>query len=191
MHVPLIEATKNLINADRIKSMPKGAVIVNFARGGIVDEDAVLAALDEGHLQGYVCDFPSEKLKGNDKVIALPHLGASTGEAEENCAIMVARQVRDFLENGNVTNSVNFPEAVLPRVENEPRLCIANANVPNMVGQITTALAKHDLNIADMLNKSRGNVAYTMVDVDSDIPDTVAEELGAIEGVLSVRVLPA
>ena len=191
VHVPLIEATKNLINADRIKSMPKGAVIVNFARGGIVDEDAVLAALDEGHLQGYVCDFPSEKLKGNDKVIALPHLGASTGEAEENCAIMVARQVRDFLENGNVTNSVNFPEAVLPRVENEPRLCIANANVPNMVGQITTALAKHDLNIADMLNKSRGNVAYTMVDVDSDIPDTVAEELGAIEGVLSVRVLPA
>ena len=191
VHVPLIEATQNLINAERIKLMPKGAVILNFARGGIVDEDAVLAALDEGHLHAYVCDFPSSKLKGHDKVVALPHLGASTGEAEENCAIMVARQVRDFLENGNVTNSVNFPESVLPRVENEPRLCIANANVPNMVGQITTALAKHDLNIADMLNKSRGNVAYTMVDVDSDIPESVAEELRAIKGVLSVRLLDA
>ena len=191
VHVPLIEATQNLINAERIKLMPKGAVILNFARGGIVDEDAVLAALDEGHLHAYVCDFPSSKLKGHDKVVALPHLGASTGEAEENCAIMVARQLRDFLENGNVTNSVNFPESVLPRVENEPRLCIANANVPNMVGQITTALAKHDLNIADMLNKSRGNVAYTMVDVDSDIPESVAEELRAIKGVLSVRLLDA
>ena len=191
VHVPLIEATQNLINAERIKLMPKGAVILNFARGGIVDEDAVLAALDEGHLHAYICDFPSSKLKAHDKVVALPHLGASTGEAEENCAIMVARQVRDFLENGNVTNSVNFPESVLPRVENEPRLCIANANVPNMVGQITTALAKHDLNIADMLNKSRGNVAYTMVDVDSDIPESVAEELRAIKGVLSVRLLDA
>jgi len=191
VHVPLIDATKGLISAERIQMMPKDGVILNFARGGIVDEDAVLEALDSGHLHAYVCDFPSNKLKAHEKVIALPHLGASTGEAEENCAIMVARQVRDFLENGNVTNSVNFPESVLPRVEDEPRLCIANANVPNMVGQITSLLAKHNLNINDMLNKSRGNVAYTMVDVDSDIPQAVADELCGIEGVLSVRLLPA
>ncbi|MBY8965092.1 phosphoglycerate dehydrogenase [Algiphilus sp.] len=191
VHVPLIDATKGLISAERIRSMPKDSVILNFARGGIVDEDAVLEALDSGHLHAYVCDFPSNKLKAHAKVIALPHLGASTGEAEENCAIMVARQIRDFLENGNVTNSVNFPESVLPRVENEPRLCIANANVPNMVGQMTSLLAKHNLNITDMLNKSRGNVAYTMVDVDSEIPQSVADELMGIEGVLSVRLLPA
>lgn len=191
VHVPLLDATKNLINADRIKLMPKGGVILNFAREGIVDDEAVLAALDSGHLQAYICDFPSARLKGHDKVVALPHLGASTGEAEENCAIMVARQLRDFLENGNVTNSVNFPEAQLPRVDGEPRLCIANANVPNMVGQITTALARHDLNIADLLNKSRGNVAYTLVDVESEIPEAVADELRAISGVLSVRLLPA
>ncbi|WP_421718437.1 phosphoglycerate dehydrogenase [Algiphilus sp.] len=191
VHVPLIDATKGLISAERIRSMPKDGVILNFARGGIVDEDAVLEALDSGHLHAYVCDFPSNKLKAHAKVIALPHLGASTGEAEENCAIMVARQIRDFLENGNVTNSVNFPESVLPRVENEPRLCIANANVPNMVGQMTSLLAKHNLNITDMLNKSRGNVAYTMVDVDSEIPQSVADELMGIEGVLSVRLLPA
>ena len=191
VHVPLIDATKGLISAERIRSMPKDSVILNFARGGIVDEDAVLEALDSGHLHAYVCDFPSNKLKAHAKVIALPHLGASTGEAEENCAIMVARQIRDFLENGNVTNSVNFPESVLPRIENEPRLCIANANVPNMVGQMTSLLAKHNLNITDMLNKSRGNVAYTMVDVDSEIPQSVADELMGIEGVLSVRLLPA
>ena len=191
VHVPLIDATKGLISAERIRSMPKDGVILNFARGGIVDEDAVLEALDSGHLHAYVCDFPSNKLKAHAKVIALPHLGASTGEAEENCAIMVARQIRDFLENGNVTNSVNFPESVLPRVEDEPRLCIANANVPNMVGQMTSLLAKHNLNITDMLNKSRGNVAYTMVDVDSEIPQSVADELMGIEGVLSVRLLPA
>ncbi|MHA7834282.1 MAG: phosphoglycerate dehydrogenase [Algiphilus sp.] len=191
VHVPLIDATKGLISAERIRSMPKDGVILNFARGGIVDEDAVLAALDDGHLHAYVCDFPSNKLKAHAKVIALPHLGASTGEAEENCAIMVARQIRDFLENGNVTNSVNFPESVLPRVDDEPRLCIANANVPNMVGQMTSLLAKHNLNITDMLNKSRGNVAYTMVDVDSEIPQSVADELMGIEGVLSVRLLPA
>lgn len=189
LHVPLIDATRGLINADRIGLMAKGAVILNFARDGVVDEDAVLAALNSGQLHAYVCDFPSNKLKGHDKVIAMPHLGASTGEAEENCAIMVVHQLREFLENGNITNSVNFPEAVLPRNEGEPRLCIANANVPNMVGQITTALARHDLNITDLLNKSRGDVAYTLVDVDSDVPADIVDELRAIEGVLSVRLL--
>jgi D-3-phosphoglycerate dehydrogenase len=191
LHVPLIDATRGLINADRIKLMPKGSVVLNFSRAEIVDEPAVLAALESGHLRAYVCDFPSNRLKGNGKVIALPHLGASTGEAEENCAVMVAEQLKDFLENGNVRNSVNFPEAILPKGAGDHRLCIANANVPNMVGQITTELAKHQLNITDLLNKSRGEIAYTLVDVDSEVPAEIVETLRKIDGVLSVRLIPA
>lgn len=189
MHVPLIDATKNLINADRIKLMRKGATVLNFARGGIVDEDAVKAALDTGTLHTYVCDFPSNSLKGNDKVIALPHLGASTEEAEDNCAVMIAEQLKDYLENGNIVNSVNFPETVMPRMEGLSRIGIVNANVPNMVGQISTALANHELNIADLLNKSRGDIAYTLVDVDSDVPAAALDEIRGIEGVLSVRAI--
>ena len=191
VHVPLLDATRGLINADRLKLMAKGGVILNFARAEIVDEAAVLAALDSGQLAAYVCDFPSRSLMGHEKVIALPHLGASTAEAEDNCAVMVADQIREYLEVGNVRNSVNFPEAVLPMAEGAHRLCIVNANVPNMVGQITTALAKHDLNIADLLNKSRGDLAYTMVDTDQPIPDAVPSELAAIKGVLSARVISA
>ncbi len=191
VHVPLLDATRGFINAERIKLMKKPGVVLNFARAEIVDEDAVLAALGNGELQAYVCDFPSVKLQGNPKVIATPHLGASTNEAEDNCAIMVADQLREFLEQGNVRNSVNFPEAVLPMSARMHRLCIANANVPNMVGQITTALAQRNLNIADLLNKSRGELAYTLVDVDSPIPDALASEIGAINGVLSTRIIPA
>ena len=190
LHVPLIDATRGLINAERIRLMPKGSVVLNFSRAEIVDEQAVLEALASGHLRAYVCDFPSNRLKGHDGVIALPHLGASTGEAEENCAVMVADQLRDFLENGNIRNSVNFPEAVLPRAAGMHRLCIANANVPNMVGQITTELAKHQLNINDLLNKSRGEVAYTLVDVNAPVPDEVLAALRGIGGVLSVRQIP-
>lgn len=189
LHVPLIDATRGLINAERINLMPKGAIVLNFARDGIVDIEAVEAALDSGHLHAYVCDFPSNKLKTHPKVIALPHLGASTDEAEDNCAVMIAKQLRDFLENGNITNSVNFPEALMPRVEGTSRIAIVNANVPNMVGQISTALANHSLNIADLLNKSRGDLAYTLVDVDSSIPTAVLDEIGGIEGVLSVRAI--
>lgn len=191
VHVPLLDATRSLINADRLKLMKKQGVILNFARAEIVDEKAVVEALAAGSLHAYVCDFPSNALKGNPKVLATPHLGASTGEAEDNCAVMVADQLRDFLESGNVRNSVNFPEAVMPMLPGKTRLAIANANVPNMVGQISTTLAKHQLNIADLLNKSRGDIAYTLVDVDSTVPDAAAAEIRAIQGVLNMRVINA
>jgi D-3-phosphoglycerate dehydrogenase len=171
--------------------MKKLGVILNFARAEIVDEKAVVEALATGTLHAYVCDFPSNALKGNPKVIATPHLGASTGEAEDNCAVMVADQLREFLEVGNVRNSVNFPEAVMPLLPGKTRLAIANANVPNMVGQMSTTLAKHHLNIADLLNKSRGDIAYTLVDVDSAVPEAAVAELKAIQGVLTVRVIAA
>ena len=191
VHVPLLDATRHLINADRLRLMKKQGVILNFARAEIVDEQAVIAALAAGSLHAYACDFPSVALKGNPRVIATPHLGASTGEAEDNCAIMVADQLREFLELGNIRNSVNFPEAVMPLLPGKTRLTVVNANVPNMVGQITTALAKHNLNIADLLNKSRGDIAYTLVDVDSAIGSAVVEEIAAIHGVLKVRVVGA
>ncbi len=190
VHVPLIDATKGMVNAARLKLMRKGSVILNFARAGIVDEAAMIAALDSGHIGAYICDFPTNAVKDHAKIIALPHLGASTEEAEENCAIMVADTLREFLEHGNVRNAVNFPESVLPRTQNSVRLAIANENVPNMVGQITGVLASANLNIADLLNKSRGDLAYTLIDVDgAAIPAAVVEHLKAIPGVLSVRAL--
>jgi len=187
-HVPLIEQTKHLINAERLKAMKDGVVILNFAREGIVDDTAVSAAIKAGKVYGYVCDFPSNLLKNHERVIALPHLGASTAEAEDNCAIMVAEQVRDFLENGNVRNSVNFPDVSSPR-ESAHRLIVANANVPNMLGQISETLGNAKLNIHDMVNRSRGDYAYTLVDLDSPVPDAVCQKLAAIGGVLMVRVV--
>jgi D-3-phosphoglycerate dehydrogenase len=156
-----------------------------------VDNAAVIAALDEGRLHAYVCDFPANALKGHPRVVALPHLGASTGEAEDNCAVMIADQLREFLEAGNVRNSVNFPEAVLPLPAGKTRLAIVNQNVPNMVGQISTILAQAQLNIADLLNKSRGDLAYTLVDLDSPPAEAVVASLAGIEGVLKVRVIAA
>jgi D-3-phosphoglycerate dehydrogenase len=185
-HVPLIDATKNMINAERLKIMKDNVVILNFARGGIIDDEAVSAAIKAGKVYAYVCDFPSNLLKNHERVITLPHLGASTGEAEDNCAIMVADEVRDFLENGNITNSVNFPEVKMPRTEGY-RLSIVNSNVPNMVGQISTTLAGAGLNIVDMLNKSRGDLAYTLVDVDKEVSASVLESIKTIDGVLAVR----
>ncbi len=189
LHVPLAEGTRGLVNADRLRLMPEGAILLNFARGPIVDEAAVADALDSGSLARYVSDFPTPTLKDHPRVLALPHLGASTREAEENCAIMVAEHLRDFLENGNIRRSVNFPETVMPRIEGT-RLAIANANVPNMVGQISTALAEAGLNISDLFNKSRGELAYTLVDVDGEVPEEVLGRIGSIEGVLSFRVIP-
>ncbi|MBD3671155.1 MAG: phosphoglycerate dehydrogenase [Gammaproteobacteria bacterium] len=188
-HVPLIDATANMLNAERLANMKDGAVILNFARNGIIDDEAVLAAIDKGKVYAYVTDFPSNLLQGHDKVITLPHLGASTGEAEDNCAVMVAEQVRDYLENGNIRNSVNFPEVYMPREEGAYRLAVANSNVPNMLGQISTDLADAGLNIIDMLNKSRGEVAYTLVDVDQAIPEKVVDEIRGIQGVLKVRTI--
>ncbi len=187
-HVPLVDATRNMLSAERVALMKESAVVLNFARDGIVDEEAICHALEANKLYAYVTDFPSNSLKGHERVIALPHLGASTGEAEDNCAIMVADQVRDFLENGNIVNSVNFPEVIMARTEGT-RLAVANSNVPNMVGQISTAVAEAGLNIIDLLNKSKGDIAYTLADLEGDIPDSVIERIKGIEGVLSVRVL--
>jgi len=189
VHVPLVEATRGLVNAQRIRLMRKGAIILNFARAGIVDEAAVMAAIDAGALSAYVCDFPTAANKDHPRVVALPHLGASTGEAEENCAVMVADTLRDFLENGNVRHSVNFPEAALPRVPGTYRMAVSNSNVPNMVGQISTRLATAGLNIADLLNKSMGEVAYTLIDTDAPVSPAVLEGISSIDGVLSARLV--
>ncbi len=185
-HVPLVEGTRHMINAERLRLMKKGVVILNFARSGIVEDEAVAAAIKEGKVYAYVCDFPSNLLKTHERVITLPHLGASTVEAEDNCAVMVADQVRNYLEYGNIVNSVNFPEVVMPHTEG-CRIGIVNSNVPNMVGQISTTMAKAGLNIVDMLNKSRGELAYTLTDVDQPVPEAVLKEISQISGVLAVR----
>jgi D-3-phosphoglycerate dehydrogenase len=190
LHVPLIDATRHMVNAERIALMKNGAVLLNFAREGIINEQDLLEGLENKKLRAYICDFPTEKLKSHPHVVALPHLGASTEEAEDNCAMMVVDQVKDFLENGNVVNSVNFPSVHMPR-ESEHRLAIANANVPNMLGQISTAMADAGLNIHNMVNNSRGEMAYTLVDLDSAVPEAVVKKVRAIAGVLNVRVLSA
>ena len=190
LHVPLADATRKMVNEQSLEHVRHGAVLLNFSREGVVDEAAVLAALDAKKLACYVCDFPSPHVNGHPHVIALPHLGASTREAEDNCAAMVADQVRDYLEDGNVQNAVNFPNITMPR-ESSFRIAIANANVPNMVGQISTAMANANLNIHNMMNKSRGDMAYTLVDVDSAVPQAAVESIAGIEGVLAVRYLPA
>lgn len=187
-HVPLVDATRHLINAERLKIMKDGVVILNFARDGIVDDAAVSVAIKAGKVYGYICDFPSNLLKNHERVITLPHLGASTREAEDNCAVMVAEQVKDFLENGNIRNAVNFPEVVVPR-ESAHRLIVANANVPNMLGQISETLGEANLNIHDMVNRSRGDLAYTVVDVDSPITEAVRKQIRAIEGVMMARIV--
>ena len=184
IHVPLVDETRGLINRDRLALMPDGGVIINFARSGVADDDAVLHALESGKLHAYVTDFPTEETKSHANVVALPHLGASTAEAEENCAIMVAENVKDYLENGNIRHSVNFPESRLPRLDAH-RITVANANVPNMVGQISTCLANAGLNIEDLLNKSVGNLAYTIVDVNGPVSEETMAELRGIDGVLT------
>ena len=187
-HVPLTDTTRNMINAANIGSVKTGASIMNFARDGVVDDVAICKAINEGLLKAYVTDFPNNKTKGCQGVIALPHLGASTQEAEDNCAVMVADQLREFLENGNIRNSVNFPEVMLQR-GSPHRLIVANANVPNMLGQISTAMAEANLNIHDMINQSRGDIAYTVVDTDSPISEAIRKKVRAIDGVMMARVL--
>ncbi|MEJ8837006.1 phosphoglycerate dehydrogenase [Ramlibacter sp. AN1133] len=189
VHVPLLAATRHLVNAENLRLLRADGVLLNFSREGVVDDAAVVAALDAGKLGCYVCDFPNAAILGHPKVIAFPHLGASTREAEDNCARMVADQLRDFLEHGNIRNAVNFPEVGMARGSNW-RVAIANANVPNMLGQISTAMAQAGLNIHNMVNKSRGDMAYTLVDVDSAVDEPVLEKIRAIEGVLAVRYLP-
>jgi len=188
LHVPLNDSTRGMVTRHRLELMNGDGILINFARGGVVDNGAVIDALDAGKLRAYVCDFPTRQLLDHPQVVALPHLGASTVEAEENCAVMVADSIREYLENGNVRSSVNFPEAIMPRADTY-RLTIANANVPNMVGQISSALGKEGLNIEDLLNKSRGEIAYTVVDLDGPVSDQTVEALRGIEGVLSIRNL--
>lgn len=189
IHVPQTAETKGLINADKIKAMKKGVRIINLARGGLVVNADLLEGIKSGKVERFVTDFADEELLGNDKVICMPHLGASTPEAEENCALMAVKQLRDFLETGTIVNSVNFPKCKLEDAipAGGTRLCIAHKNIPNMVGQITTALAESSLNISSMTNQSRGDVAYTVIDVDTPVDGAAMYKLGAIKGLIGVR----
>jgi len=187
-HVPLIDETKNLLNANRIALLPQGSVIINLSRDGIVDEEELIKALDSGKVKYYVTDFPINDKKNHERVIALPHLGASTLEAEDNCAVMIAKQIKDYLENGNIVNSVNFPDARMPRA-GEVRIAITHRNIPNMVRQITKAIAEEEANILDMINKSREAFAYTLIDLENEISNTVVENIKQVEGILTVRIL--
>ena len=190
VHVPLIDATRDLVNADNVSKMKDTAVIINLARGGIINDSAVCDAIDAGKLGCYVTDFPNNRTKKTPQVIGLPHLGASTVEAEDNCAVMVADQVREYLESGNIVNSVNFPNVSMPR-GTDYRLVVCNANVPNMVGQISTIMADAGLNIHDMINQSRGDIAYTIVDCDSEIPAGVVDTIKNLDGVMIARTIQA
>lgn len=185
-HVPLIDATLNLLNEERIAGMKDGAVILNFARNGVVNDDAALAGIESGKINAYVCDFPAQKLKNNERVITLPHLGASTVEAEENCAMMIADQIKDFLENGNIKNSVNFPAVKLPR-GGKSRVAITHKNMPDMIARITTAVGDHGFNIHHMRNESKADLAYTLMDIECEIGDDLIQKFAAIEGVLKAR----
>jgi len=187
-HVPLVDATRHMINRDRLQSMKDNVVVLNFARDGIVDDEAVCEAIDSGKVYAYVTDFPSNRLKRHARVITLPHLGASTREAEENCAIMVAEQVRDYLEHGVIHNSVNFPEVDLPR-SGVQRLSVVNRNTPDLVAKVSHVLGKSGVNISHMINESRGDVAYTLVDLDHPVTDEVLNDLKGIDGLLKVRIL--
>ena len=189
VHIPLLDSTRHLIDEKHVKMMNPNVILLNFSRGAIVDEDAILAGIAANKIKYYVCDFPSQKLQHQKAVITLPHLGASTLEAEENCAIMVVNQLMDHLQNGSVTNTVNFPDIYMER-ESPYRVAVANANVPNILGQISTSMAKAELNIHNMINKSRGEMAYTLVDVDSPVPQHVVDEIAGITGVLMARYLP-
>ncbi len=187
-HVPLIDATRDLINAERLQMMKDNVVIMNFARGGIVNDADVMAALDSGKVYGYITDFPTAELIAHPKVVTLPHLGASTVEAEDNCAVMIAEQLKDFLENGNIVNSVNFPSIKLARA-GDSRLSVVHANMPDMVGQISRGLGEQGLNIVHMRNESRGDIAYTLLDFEGTAADDLEGTLSAIDGVKKVRLM--
>lgn len=189
IHVPLMDATKGMINEDLISKMKTGVKVLNFSRGGLVDDDSIEKALKSGKVSRYITDFPNERTIDMDGVIAIPHLGASTPESETNCAIMAVHQLKDYLENGNIVNSVNYPEANLGKCKAENRICILHKNVPNMIGKITSTVANHNMNIQDMINKSKKEFAYTLIDVESKMTETIEEELCGIDGILKVRIL--
>lgn len=188
LHLPVLDATRDLVNDELLASLKPGAKILNFARSEIVNGEAIIKALDSGKLSAYIADFPKPGMIGRDDVILMPHIGASTQEAEENCAVMVATQLKDYLENGNIVNSVNFPPLTLERASGF-RLAIANQNITNMLGSITSILAEFDLNVIDLLNKSRGDIAYNLIDVETKPSDEVLDKLKQIEGVIAVRLV--
>lgn len=191
LHVPAIAATKHLINKDTLALMKPSATLINFARESIVDAQAIVDALEAGKLRQYVCDFPEPVLIGRDDVIALPHIGASTEEAEENCAVMAANQIRDFLENGNITNSVNFPQIAMGRAEGTTRVTFSNENVSGVLGDVLSIFAEHDVNVIDMVNKSRDAVAYNILDLAVPPPEAALDALRAVKHVIRVRIIPA
>lgn len=190
LHVPAIEATQHLINEESLKSVKAGAVLLNFAREAIVDAEAVVKSLDAKQLRMYICDFPEPTLLGRDDVYAMPHIGASTAEAEENCAIMVADQLMDYLENGNIKNSVNFPQVAMERAaQGSARITFCNDNVSGVLGHVLSVLADHDVNVIDMVNKSRGDIAYNIIDVEQPPSDAVVSAIESVEHVIAVRVI--
>lgn len=189
LHVPAIEPTLNMINTETLKSMKAGATLLNFARDAIVDSKAVAASLDAGHLRQYVCDFPEPQLLDRDDVIALPHIGASTAEAEENCAVMAANQLRDFLENGHITNSVNFPQISMSRTPGVCRLTFSNENVSGVLGHVLSIFADNNVNVVDMVNKSRNKVAYNILDLETRPTDALLSAIKGTEHVIDVRVI--
>ncbi len=189
IHVPLLDSTKGMYNAEKFAIMKQGVKIMNFARGELVNNADLLSSLKSGKVSTYVTDFPIAELLGIDGIIAIPHLGASTKESEENCAVMASKQLKEFLETGNIINSVNFPNCLLPVRPNLKRLLIANENIPNMISEITSLLAKNGINIYDMLNKSRGDVAYTIIDIEDDLQEGIIEKISSIEGVQMVRMI--
>lgn len=189
LHVPLIEQTKHMMNKEKFALSKNGIRLLNFARGGLVHHDDLKEAIESGQVHSYVTDFPDNDLLNMDNVISIPHLGASTYESEENCAKMAVSQTREYLENGNIINSVNYPDCYMGMCQSNARIAIAHKNVPNMLGQISSLLAKQNINISDMINKSKGEYAYTMIDVDSDVNGNISEPIKAIEGVLRVRVI--
>ena len=188
VHVPLVESTKNMINADAIAMMKDGVRILNFSRAALVNSDDMLKALENGKVAAYVTDFPTEEMLCVDGVIAIPHLGASTPESEDNCADMAARQLVDYIENGNIVNSVNMPAITMPR-SGKHRVCVIHKNIPNMLTSITGIVAENNVNIENMLNKSSGDYAYTMIDVSVDDTAAVEERIAAVDGVIRVRVI--
>ena len=189
VHVPLLDSTKKMINAETIAKMKDGVIVLNFARDLLVDDDAMEQALKSGKVRKYITDFPNDKTAGMDGVVAIPHLGASTEESEDNCAMMAVRQVMDYVENGNIKNSVNFPACDMGVCAKPGRVTILHRNVPNTISQFTSALAADNINISDMINRSKGEYAYTMLDLDEPTPEKVVEHLKAIESVLRVRVI--
>ncbi len=189
VHTPLLDSTRGMINAEAFAQMKDGVVLLNFARDALVDDDALEQALKSGKVKRYITDFPNDRTAGMEGVVAIPHLGASTEESEDNCAKMAVRQVMNYLENGNIVNSVNFPNCDMGKCTKAARMLILHKNIPNSLGRFTSAVARQNVNISDMLNRSKGEYACTMLDLDSSVPQSVIDEIKAAEGVLRVRVI--